>query len=545
MRSGSIPGPEAVTARDPAPAGDPPGPRELLALVPILADAALLVDGDGRLAAMNGPAERLLGGCAAEMVGRDAGLLLAPHPEPVGTGPADTGPVGMGPDASCGPQDWLLRQLAMRAGRPAARWPVRDAGMLSVTVSRAGPLSAPLYLVVLRDIGPADRDHDRQRQILELAVEQSQAGLLIACAEGTIIYANRRMAEITGWTQEELVGRRPAVLKSDQTPPEIYAEMWQALREGRPWRGSLRNKRKDGSLYWVDNRIAPIRDATGAISHFVAVEQDITEMRQQEAELRRSQAEAALANRTKSKFLSNMSHELRTPLNAILGFSQMIAQEAFGPLGSERYLEYAQHIVRSGQHLQAIIADILDLSQIDLGRPVLRETVFDPATEIEACARMLQPKMAEAGLVFSVDVAPDLPRLRGDPLRFRQILINLLSNGQRFTPRGGVIVLAATCDRSASTGKAGLHVEIRDTGIGMTPAQVENALHPFRSDADSMVRRPGGAGLGMAIVAGLVEQHGARLAIDSKPDWGTSVAVHFPPERLVDPVAAAAEPVSA
>ncbi|MFC3228577.1 PAS domain-containing sensor histidine kinase [Marinibaculum pumilum] len=509
-------------------AGSSPLQPDTGALLRIIADAALLVDGAGRLVAMNEAAERLLGRSAGEAVGADASLTL-PAAEADGTErrPAE------------GARLRLVRTLAVRTGQPAAAWPLASGRSLSVSVSQAGTASAPLYLALLRELPPPDGIFGRE--ILQLAVEQSQAGILITCTAGRIVYANHRMSEITGWTQDELVGSRPALLKSDQTPPEVYAQMWQNLRAGRPWQGQLRNRRKDGSLYWVDNRIAPVRDATGAITHFIAVEQDITEMRRQEAELRRTQAEAELANRTKSKFLSNMSHELRTPLNAILGFSQMMEQETFGPLGNDRYRDYATHILTSGKHLQAIIDDMLDLSQIELGRPILHESVFDPMHEVETCAGMLHPKMAEAGLAFAVQTQPDLPQMRGDPLRFRQILINLLSNALAFTRPGGLVVLAADCNRPAGAGGTGLTVEVRDTGIGMTPAQVEKALHPFRPGADAMVRRPGGAGLGLAIVAGIVEQHGGRLAIDSHPGRGTSVTVTFPAARLVPAQATAAE----
>ena len=206
----------------------------------------------------------------------------------------------------------------------------------------------------------------------------------------------------------------------------------------------------------------------------------------------------------------------------------MMAQEVFGPLGNPRYAGYAADILRSGQHLLNLIDEIMDLSRIELGRSVLHETVFAPTEQVRLCLRMIQSRLDQGGIGLQLELPQDLPQLRGDQGRFRQILLNLLSNAAKFTPpRGGTVAVAAALQPS------GLEIAVRDTGIGMNEAEVAIALTPYAQVQNALTRRHGGAGLGLTIVRSLVEQHGGTLAIDSSAGRGTTVSVRFPSERVV------------
>ena len=221
-----------------------------------------------------------------------------------------------------------------------------------------------------------------------------------------------------------------------------------------------------------------------------------------------------------------MSHELRTPLNAVMGFSETMMGEPYGPLGSPRYREYLDCIHTSGAHLLSLINDILDIARFDAGQGELKEDIFDPAAEIADITRMMQPQAEKAGVTLFVDVAPDLPQMRGDRRRIRQILLNLLSNGLKFTKAGGRVTVRAC--RTAE----GLVMQVTDTGIGIAPHDFSKALEPFGQVDSSLARKYEGTGLGLPLTRQMVELHGGQLTLESVLGQGTCVTVTLPAWRL-------------
>jgi signal transduction histidine kinase len=243
---------------------------------------------------------------------------------------------------------------------------------------------------------------------------------------------------------------------------------------------------------------------------------------------------AELANRAKSEFLANMSHELRTPLNAILGFSEIIGGEMFGPTGHPRYVDYAKDIYTSGRMLLQIIDDLLDLSRVEHGKLELHPERLTAKDVIEGCLRLVDGRARDARLRIATEL-PELPlRFEADPLRLRQVLLNLLTNAIKFTPAGGNITVGA--HRIEGSGE--IRFFVADTGIGMTDAEIALALQPFGQAANAMTREHSGAGLGVPLAKGLVELHGGTLVIESKPSQGTRVTVTLPEARRLP----AAEP---
>jgi len=241
----------------------------------------------------------------------------------------------------------------------------------------------------------------------------------------------------------------------------------------------------------------------------------------------RAKEEAETASRTKSEFLANMSHELRTPLNAIIGFSDMMQRGIFGPLG-ERYRGYARDIYESGTHLLDVITDILDLSKIEAGRLTLLEEEIDLGAILASCERLVRERADKGGVRLVVDLKgfASLPLLLADQIKLKQILLNLLSNALKFTPRGGRVTVSGRLD----AGQA-LVVEVEDTGIGMTDEQIGLALQPFRQVDSSLARRHEGTGLGLPLTKSLVELHQGELVIDSTFGSGTRASVKFPRRR--------------
>jgi signal transduction histidine kinase len=229
-----------------------------------------------------------------------------------------------------------------------------------------------------------------------------------------------------------------------------------------------------------------------------------------------------------------VSHELRTPLNAIIGFAELMSHEAFGPLGSPRYREYAGHIRESGELLLAMINDLLDLTRAEAGKLELVEETFDLAALLEWSRGLLEERAKSGNVDLVCRLEEGLPKLFGDPRRVKQMVLNLISNAVKFTPAGGRIVVAA--HRAADGGVA---ISVADNGVGMTPSDIERAMELFGQANSHTSRRNEGAGVGLPLTKRLIELHGGALDIDSEPGAGTRVELTFPPSRVREPDRAA------
>jgi two-component system cell cycle sensor histidine kinase PleC len=242
----------------------------------------------------------------------------------------------------------------------------------------------------------------------------------------------------------------------------------------------------------------------------------------------RARCEAQAANQAKSEFLALMSHELRTPLNAVLGFSEIIATEAFGPLGINKYGEYAKDIFDSGQHLLDLINDILDLSKVESGKEELHEEEICVSEFVSQLVPLVVGRAERGSVSLDCTCPPDLAWLRADRRKLKQIMVNLLSNAIKFTREGGKVRLSV--DRPSGGG----HVfRVVDTGIGIAPEDIPKAMSPFRQVESELNRRIEGTGLGLPLSKALIELHGGILKLESEVGVGTRVTVHFPPERVI------------
>jgi signal transduction histidine kinase len=258
------------------------------------------------------------------------------------------------------------------------------------------------------------------------------------------------------------------------------------------------------------------------------LQQKTAQLEQLAIDLTQARNEAATASRMKSEFLANMSHELRTPLNAIIGFSDIIMSETLGPLRQDTYRSYAKDINESGQHLLAIISEVLDLARIEAGRFELSEAVVDLARIATGCARLVRERARGAGIELALDLPGTLPFVYVDEIRMKQVLLNLLSNAVKFTPQGGRVIISAE-----QVADGGMEIRVADTGIGMRPEDIPVALEPFRQVDSLLARKYEGTGLGLPLAKSIVEHHGGSLHIESAPGEGTTVTVALPAERTV------------
>nr|WP_274389984.1 ATP-binding protein [Azospirillum doebereinerae] len=249
------------------------------------------------------------------------------------------------------------------------------------------------------------------------------------------------------------------------------------------------------------------------------------ELRSRQLEAARRQAEQA--NRAKTAFLANMSHEIRTPLNAMMGFAEILEQEVLGPHAIPLYREYARDIAESGRHLLDLVNDLLDLSKAEAERLDLVEAAVDVPRVVNGIARLLAERAARNGVRIAASVPADLPPLWADERKLRQMLLNLLSNGVKFTPADGVVTVEA---RVAANGV--LWLSVHDTGIGMSGEELSKALEPWGQIDSALGRGHVGTGLGLPLTKCLIELHGGRLDVVSTPDRGTTMALVFPAERV-------------
>ncbi len=261
--------------------------------------------------------------------------------------------------------------------------------------------------------------------------------------------------------------------------------------------------------------------------------ESIAQKKRRHKERTDAQEAAISASRTNSEFLANMSRELRAPLNAIIGFSEVMGQRTFGPLGHKKYEEYAEDIFNAGCHLLTLINDVLDVCRLEAGKLVLveEEVLLEPL--VAAAIQRIKARAGVVGLDLVQLLPPTLPHLMADKTKLSQILLNLLSNAVKFTERGGTVTFQVFVDY----GK-GVIIEVRDTGIGIPADKIAQVLQPFGQVENALTRRYEGAGLGLPLAKALVELHGGTFELHSEPGTGTRVRFTLPPSRILEkPVA--------
>jgi len=372
---------------------------------------------------------------------------------------------------------------------------------------------------------------------LWLAVEQSPNSIVITNLNAEIEYINQQFSLVTGYSREEVIGKNPSILKSGKTSRTCFDEMWAALNQGNSWSGELVNRRKDGSEYIEWACITPVRQSDGTISHYLAIKEDITEKKRAAAELdsyrhhleelvaartqelERARQDAEAATVAKSQFLANMSHEIRTPMNAILGMLYLALKQEL-PATLYNHLSKAQSAAHS---LLGIINDILDFSKIEAGKLEFEATEFTLDGVIEQLTDTIGLQADQKGVEFLIRYDVNIPStLLGDPLRLKQILLNLCGNAIKFTEQGEVELALRMLGEQ--DGVATLQISIRDTGLGMDEELRGRLFQKFTQADQSMTRRFGGTGLGLAISKHLVELMGGHIWIeDSQPGKGTTI----------------------
>ena len=341
-------------------------------------------------------------------------------------------------------------------------------------------------------------------------------------ADGRIRFASPSALALLGCAPDALVGLAPSALVHPDDLKTMQAAFVEASYFARAAAAEVRLKRADGSHVWTEMRCRPAAPANGVAADIVAVTRDITERKKNERALIDARDMAEQANRAKSRFLANMSHELRTPLNAIIGFSEVMTFEMFGPVGSPRYLEYARLIHESGGHLLELINGVLDMSKIEAGKFELSEELFDLDEIATQAVRFIKLQADRKGVALKLSVAPAAKTVVADKRAIKQMIVILITNGVKFTPRGGEVRVIAARDAG------GVAIAVADTGVGIGPEDLKRLGQPFEQVEGEHVRAQEGTGLGLALVKALAAMHGGDAAIESLLGEGTTVIVRLP-----------------
>ena len=365
-------------------------------------------------------------------------------------------------------------------------------------------------LVFAQDITERKKTEKEIRRLSSVA-ERTSNVVIITDPEGAVQWVNDSFSELTGYSKDEIIGRRPgSMLQGPETDQKIVEFMRESFSRQEGFTTEVVNYSKSGRKYWLALDVQPIFDQNGELLNYVAIESDITARKEAEQALVRAKELAEAANRTKSEFLANMSHELRTPLNAIIGFSEILSDQVQGSL-NDKQLRQVKHILDSGRHLLSLINDILDLSKVESGRVELQPGPVHLSALISAGLIMVREKAQRHGLNIKVDMEgmEDL-WFSADEIRLKQILYNLLSNAAKFTPDGGEINVSAFAEDDRLT------IEVADTGIGVSDEDQERIFNEFEQVESDYSRRHQGTGLGLSLTKKLVELHGGEIWVRSE-----------------------------
>ena len=337
---------------------------------------------------------------------------------------------------------------------------------------------------------------------------------------GEIVYVNDAFCEVTQFTRDEIIGKHHNLLRSDYHNIDFFRDLWKTVQSGIVWRGTIKDKKKNGGFFWADTTVVPFLDAHGHVEEYVMIRTNITELVEAREELKHAIKLSEAANQAKSRFLANMSHEIRTPMNGIIGMTAMLLKS---PL-TERQKHYLDTINHSANNLLILINEILDFSKIEAGKYLIENAEFALCTIIEGVIQILSQAVSGKKIEFGSIIEPGTPlALKGDQKAVHQILLNLVGNAVKFTEKGHVFLRVSS--PKTTDEKVCIRFAVEDTGIGMS---ADTCLHVFNSfyQADaSTTRKYGGTGIGLNISQELASLMGSKIEVNSTTGEGS--VFHF------------------
>ncbi len=399
---------------------------------------------------------------------------------------------------------------------------IRDVEIFSSRIYLGGKLR--LHSII-HDVTDKKMALDRIK-LLGKAIEQSPVSVLITDKDGNIEYSNSRFSETSGYPTLEVLGKNPKFLNSGHQPKEFYKNLWDTIKSGEIWRGELLNKKKNGSLYWERMIVSPVQNQSGEIRHFVAVKEDITDIKKMIYDLTVAKEKAEEANRIKTSFLNNMSHEFRTPLISILGYSEILKEDLSDP----EHIEMLSKMENSGRRLFDTLKAILEISRLEGGKFPINYDVFDIKEVIDFQCEIFE-RVAEAKKLELTKVFPDNKMMVSlDKSLFVQIIDNLLENAVKYTNEGQITVELEEIALPSieDVPQYEVKISVKDTGMGIPPEKIDTVFEDFRQVSEGYSRSFEGPGLGLSIAKKFTEKMGGRITLESEYGSGCTFKVFFP-----------------
>ena len=409
------------------------------------------------------------------------------------------------------PIDALLRSVPWNGGKA-----------LMLVVRRASDDGRPAAEAPL--IAELQSRIAEMRTIIDTATD----GVVLITPDGTIRSISRPAEALFGFESDEVAGKPFASLFAVESQRAARDYLHGLTENGV---ASVLNDGREVIGREARGRYIPLFMTLGRLpgdSGYCAVVRDITHWKRAEEELTKSRAQAERASSLKSDFLARVSHEIRTPLNAIIGFSELMVDEKFGAVANERYRDYLRDINRSGNHVLDLVNDLLDISKIEAGQQEMAHEAVSLNDTLAETVAMMQPQANRERVIIRSSFASRLPEVVADLRSVRQIALNILSNAVRYTQAGGQVIVSTSYEPTGD-----IVMRVRDTGVGMTQAEIEQALKPFKQLNALKRARGDGTGLGLPLTKAMVEANRAQFAIQSTPGEGTLVEVVFPSTRVL------------
>jgi two-component system cell cycle sensor histidine kinase/response regulator CckA len=493
--------------------------RRFRSLVETANDAMISFNADtGQILEANRKAGELLGAPVSDLIGQPQSILYPPE------------------EAEQHQRDFQERNRSGSASMKETVLRSRDGRRIPVEVSfsTADIDGRRIVQGIYRDL-TGRKKMEEQLHKFQRAVEQSSLAVTITDTQGVIEYVNPRFTQITGYAAAEALGQTPRLLKSGETPPAKYAQLWRTITAGESWQGRFHNRKKSGGLYWALVSIWPVRDARGTLTHFLGIEEDISERLNLEAHLRQSMRMESIG-----QLAAGIAHDFNNLLTVIQGhLGLLLGQRGFDPDTTESLGE----IRAASQRAADLVRQLLTFSR----RQRMEPHPLELNELIERLSRMLERVLGE-NLTLQLETAPHLPRVLADAALLDQMLVNLVVNARDAMPKGGrlrietaVVEISEQQAQRAAEARPGRYVRllVADTGCGMDAATVERIFEPFFTTKEIGK----GTGLGLATVYGIVQQHRGWIEVESAVGQGTTFRIYFPvSEAQLDPASEPPEP---
>ncbi len=377
-----------------------------------------------------------------------------------------------------------------------------------------------------------EKKSESEYKKLNQAILQSPIAVIITDKEGYIEFFNPAFCKITGWNDQEIIGKKPSILKSGYHPANYYEKLWKTISAGNEWQGEFKNRKKNGEFYWELASISPIRNSFGNITHFVKIAENITYLKKIERDLKKAKLDAERANDYKNDFLANMSHEIRTPINTIIGFSELLKNEN---VSSQKRNKYSEIIEENSQALLRLIDDIIDVAKIEANELKIKKeacSLGDLFAELEMTYNnfLKRKQKTNLELIFHLPKEAHHDVIFTDPYRLKQILNNLFLNALKYTETGHIEIGYTILNDTK------LRYFVSDTGAGISAARQKNIFKRYTYTSNPTVNESTGSGLGLSICKDLANLLGGDIEVRSVEGEGSVFFVTLPYDRIKIPI---------